>query len=180
MNNLPLPTEDYIFPDIHEANNELVFNAVDPTDLVARKVVREKIESFADQITGAINSEVVVKEEGVLTHYHTKGIYAREMFIPRGTVMVSKLHKLPRFCIISSGDVSIVSEYGCQRVQGHYAAVFKPGTRVALFTHTDTIWTAIHGTDETDLDALESTLIAEDHEAYEAFCELFELKLGGE
>lgn len=180
MTQLKEHKEDHIIPVMHWESNDVIYNETSPADLVQRKITRNRIEELANKIGESISENVHPVEKGVLTHYHTKGIYARELFIPKETVIVSQLHKLPRLCIILSGDISFTTEYGSQRVKGPYTAVFPPGSRVALFTHEDTVWTAIHGTDETDMDALEDQFIAKDHSEYDAFCASIGIEQGGE
>lgn len=175
-----IPEENHLIPVMDWVSNTHIIDHVDPTDLVQRKVIRGRIESLAETLMQSVSEGAMASEDGSLTHYHTKGIYAREMFIPKGTIMVSKIHKLPRLCIILSGDISFTTEYGSQRVRRPYTAVFPPGSRVALFTHEDTVWTAIHGTDETDMDMLEANLIAKDHAEYNDFCAQLGIEEGGE
>ncbi len=174
----PNVCEDHLIPVMNWISNSHTVDETHPKDLVQRKIVRDRIESLADSLIQNVSEGSMKGEDGSLTHYHTKGIYAREMKIPKGTVMVSKIHKLPRLCIILKGDVSFTTEYGSKRIRGPYTAVFPPGSRVALFTHEETLWTAIHGTDETDLELLESSLIAKDHGEYDNFCR--QLEEGGE
>ncbi|TFG48622.1 MAG: hypothetical protein E4H40_04365 [Candidatus Brocadiia bacterium] len=150
-------------------SNDLVRNAVDEGDEEKRAVIRKRIYAVEEEIHHLIDSETLEEEEGTLTHYFSTGVYARELLIPADTIMTSKLHKLPRLCIISKGDVTFTTETGTRRIKAPYTAVFPPGSKVALYTHEDTVWTAIHGTDETDLDKLESDLIAKDHAEYFEF-----------
>jgi len=156
-------------------DNNFVANAAKETDLVQREAVRAQIHKLEEALHKSNDGGDTQEEMGALTNYFTKGIYARELFIPKGTVMTSKLHKLPRLCIISQGEVSFTTEFGSQRIKAPYTAVFPPGSKVALFTHEDTVWTAIHGTEETDLEVLEMNLIAKDHGEFESFQK--ELKL---
>lgn len=148
------------------SSNDLIRNAVEEEDEATRSIIRKKIYAFEKQIHSVIDNGEAEQEDGNVKHYFTKGIYAREITIPAETVMTSKLHKLPRLCIISKGDVSFTTEMGTKRIRAPYTAVFPPGSKVALFTHTETVWTAIHGTDEINLESLEDNLIAKDHEEY--------------
>lgn len=104
-----------------------------------------------------------------LNHYFIDGVYARELFIPKGTVIISKLHKLDRICIISKGDVTFTTEAGTQRVKGPYTAVFPSGSHLALYTHEDTLWTAIFRTDEKDINVIEDVITVANHEEYEEY-----------
>lgn len=98
------------------------------------------------------------------THHFSKGIYAREIFIPKGTLLTGKIHKTEHLNIISQGDISVYTEDGPKRIKAPCTIVCKPGTKRVGYAHEDTIWTTVHGTQETDLGKLEEELIAENFE----------------
>jgi quercetin dioxygenase-like cupin family protein len=105
-----------------------------------------------------------------LQHVFAPGAYARTIFIPKGTVIVGKIHKHAHLNILSQGDVTVQTEGGgLERLQGPLTIVSPPGTKRAVYAHTDTTWTTIHLTDETDLDKIEEHVIAKTYEDYEQF-----------
>jgi len=73
---------------------------------------------------------------------------------------------------MSCGDLSVLTEEGIQRVQAPFTIVSPAGTKRIAYAHEDTVWTTIHGTHETDLDKIESDLIAQNDQEYEEFCKL--------
>jgi hypothetical protein len=95
-----------------------------------------------------------------LVHRFTKGLYAREMFIPKGSVLVGKIHRCETLSIISQGDISILTETGVARVKAPCTIISPPLTKRAGYAHEDTVITGIWATDETDLEKLEDELIA--------------------
>lgn len=101
-------------------------------------------------------------------HYFSKGLYAREIFIPKGTLLTGKIHKTEHLNIISKGDISVVTEEGTKRIQAPFTMVAKPGTKRVGYAHEDTVWTTIHATEETDLEKIEHELIAPTFEDFEA------------
>mgnify|MGYP003382627416 FL=1 len=104
--------------------------------------------------------------------YFSKGVYAREITIPAGTVITGKIHKYANLNIMSKGDLSVLMEDGTvHRVQAPFTIVSPPGTRRAAYAHTETVWTTIHGTDKTDLDAIEAEFIAQTPGDYTLFLE---------
>ena len=165
-------------------SNEVVYNPVDAEDLPARKVTRARIYELEDALAASVGAGNLREERGALKHHFLPGVYARELAIPAETIIVSKLHKLPRLCVISKGEVSFTTEFGTKRVIAPYSEVFPAGSKVALFTHTDVVWTTIHATDglksESDLDELEGLLIAENHEEYDTYYLNKELTSGEE
>jgi len=97
-------------------------------------------------------------------HYFAKGLYAREIFIPKGTLLTGKIHKSEHLNVISKGDISVVTEFGTKRIIAPFTMVSQPGTKRVGYAHEDTVWTTIHATEETDMEKVERELIAEDYE----------------
>ena len=94
-----------------------------------------------------------------ITHHFSKGTYAREAFVPKGTIVTGKIHREEHLNIVSQGDITVWTEDGMRRIQAPYTFQSKPGTKRVAYAHTDTIWTTIHATTETDLELLEEQLI---------------------
>lgn len=156
-------------------DNDLVICPTSEDDVESRVMVRSKIDSLEQALYNIISAGApefsASHYNDHLRHHFIEGVYARELLIPAGTVVVGKLHKHPRICIISGGDCTFVTEFGTRRVEAPFAEVMPAGTKTAVYAHTDTTWTAIHGTHETDFDRLEQIFIAKDHEEYHRFLE---------
>lgn len=99
-----------------------------------------------------------------LVHRFSNGLYAREIFIPKGTILVGKIHRYESLNIVSMGDITVLTEDGAKRVQAPYTVVSPPGTKRVGFANEDTVWTTIHATDETDLGKLEDDLILNEYD----------------
>lgn len=112
-----------------------------------------------------------------VTHHFSKGVYAREIFIPAGTVLTGEIHKHENLNILSKGDISVRMDDGSiVRVQAPFTTVSPPGTKRAAYAHTDCVWTTIHGTDERDVDKIKNEFIATSYGDYLSHCE--QMKLG--
>lgn len=154
----------------YRPDNEKVVNPVEGGDLERRRDVRWQIEELEAAIRreiGTGNMPEVSGEDEKLKHMFIEGVYVRELLIPAGTVVIGKLHRFPRICIISAGVCSFVTEFGSMCVEAPYSAVMPPGTKTAVYAHTDTVWTAIHGTFETDLKKLDEIFVADNHSQLE-------------
>lgn len=114
---------------------------------------RQKILALQDELGKLPQVEIVT------THHFSKGLYAREIFIPKGTILVGKIHKYQSLNILSQGDITILTEFGARRVRAPYTVVSPPLTKRIGYAHEDTVWTTVHATDETDLEKLEDELI---------------------
>lgn len=95
-------------------------------------------------------------------HHFAPGQYAREIFIPQGSLIVGKRHVHAHVNILSLGKVMVFSEhFGLQEMQAPYTFVSPPGTKRVIAALEDTIWTTVHVTDKTDLSEIEAELIQE-------------------
>ena len=88
-------------------------------------------------------------------HHFSPGLYAREMFAPKGSLIISKIHKVGCIAIVSKGDVTILTEEGLRRFKAPATIISRPGTRRMGYFHEDTVFTAVFATDETDIEKIE-------------------------
>lgn len=109
-------------------------------------------------------------------HHFAKGVYGRELFIPKNTMLTGKIHKYTQLNVLVKGDISVLTEDGVKRVQPPFVIVSPAGTKRAAFAHEDTIWLTVHGTEETDVDKIEHQFIAQTEVEYLDFCKALEDK----
>jgi hypothetical protein len=95
-----------------------------------------------------------------LEHTFVDGAYVRQISMPKGMLISSKIHKKTHPYFILSGDVSVVTEQGLVRMKAPFYGITKAGTKRILYTHEDTVWVTVHVTEETDLDKIEEEVIA--------------------
>lgn len=103
-----------------------------------------------------------VKIECPVTHHFASGMYGREMFIPAGTCVVSKIHRHEHLSILLSGTLTIDTEQGQETLTGPYVFVSRVGAKNVGVALTDVRFLTLHLNlkDETDLVALEAEHIA--------------------
>jgi hypothetical protein len=135
-----------------------------------------------EAIEKATRLEQAILAEGTpvevpIAHWFSPGVYAREMRVPAGTVVVGKIHKYAQLNILSAGDVSIYQEDEVARVQAPFTMVAPPGAKRVFFAHTDFVWTVIHGTDEQDVDKIEEYFIAPDLQTYLTHAQNLQLEM---
>lgn len=102
----------------------------------------------------------------VQEHFSDGKVYARTIFIPKGTVLVGHIHKRENLNIMSKGVLLLLTPEGVKRVEAPYIRVSPPGTKRAAYALEDTWWTTIHGTDLTDTDEIEKVFIAKSEAEY--------------
>ncbi len=79
-----------------------------------------------------------------LRHVFTDGLYAREITMPAGARITSRIHKTEHQFIISEGVVSVFNDGVEEVLVAPYLGITKAGTRRVLLVHTKTTWTTFH------------------------------------
>jgi hypothetical protein len=102
-------------------------------------------------------------------HHFSQGVYARELFIPKGTLLTGQIHKYEQLNIMSKGEMSVLVDFEWKRVRAPFHVVSPPGTKRIAYAHEDTVWTTIHGTELRDLGAIEAHYIAQSEAEYLEF-----------
>jgi hypothetical protein len=95
-------------------------------------------------------------------HFFADGMYCRSLFRPADTLIVGKVHKREHLYIVASGEVTVIGKNYKERIIGPRVVVSAPGTKRAVYSHTDATCMTVHRTDETDLDKIEAELIEPD------------------
>lgn len=149
-----------------EADNTVVHGAVAVDDREGRLAMRERIDAFQNalqQIAGSDTGDRDQINDNGLQEYLVGGAYVRELFIPKGMFITSKIWMKTRMWIIASGEVTFTTEMGTQRVKGPFRMVVPHGSKVAFFTHEDTLWFAITGVDAEKLEDIEDEVTTMDY-----------------
>jgi hypothetical protein len=107
-----------------------------------------------------------------LKHRFADNVYAREILLPAGTVVVGKIHRYGHLNVISQGHVSVLTENGVEQLHGPCTFISKPGTKRVVYAHEDTVWTTFHGTRHTNVDAVEADIICKTYAEFDALLQL--------
>lgn len=91
-------------------------------------------------------------------HCFGNNVYVREMTAPKGVIIIGKMHKYAQVNIVVKGDISVLTEDGWKRLKAGDMFESPAGIKRAGFTHEETVWTTICGTEETDVDKAEDEL----------------------
>ena len=141
---------------------------------LSRVKAREGVINLQEAIESGIESGDFEKDQSTLKHYFAPvvdeygcGTYAREIHLPKGSLVVGKIHRHSHINIISKGVVSVVTEYGKKYYTAPCTFVSEVGLNRAVLVEEDTIWTTVHLTQhlgEDKLAEIESEVIAETYE----------------
>jgi quercetin dioxygenase-like cupin family protein len=93
-----------------------------------------------------------------LRHCFGNKVYVREMTAPKGSILIGKMHKFKQVNIVIKGDISVLTEDGWKRLKAGDMFESPAGIKRAGFTHEDTVWTTICGTEETEVNKAEDEL----------------------
>lgn len=133
----------------------------------------------AAALEDAIRRELPVIDGEVVNHF-SHGVYGRELRIPADHVIVGHIHKFTNMNVLLEGDMTVVTDQGPQRVGPGFLIVSPPGTKRVAYAHTNCRWLTIHGTHETDVDAIEQKFIVKTEQEYLAFTAAQQQLLEGE
>ena len=97
-------------------------------------------------------------------HYFAPGMYCRELAIDADSVVVGKMHRHEHLVMLVSGEASVWTDKGMERISGPKIWTSPAGVKRAIYTHTDCLFITMHATEETDLDALEADIIIPESE----------------
>lgn len=97
-------------------------------------------------------------------HHFSKGVYAREIFMPKGMLIVGKIHKTRHLNIISQGKCTVATPTRRLEIEAPFTFESMEGEQKVVYMHEDVVWTTIHLTEETDLAKIEEQCIVKDYD----------------
>ena len=113
-----------------------------------------------DELASILNEFTDHKINLVSTHHFIPGFYCRQTFMPKDSIVISKIHNSTHPWVQVYGDSSVLVEgKTVNRFMGYNCGITTPGTRRVLFMNEDTLWVTFHRTDSTDLKVIEAELI---------------------
>lgn len=106
--------------------------------------------------------EHMTAEDFDTKHHFTPGIYMRELFIPKGTVLTGKIHKTEHLNILSQGALTVWTEDGMKTLKASTVIKSQPGMKRVGLAHEDSVWITVHHnpSDEQELTKVEDRLFA--------------------
>lgn len=114
-------------------------------------LLKQRMDDLEKQILCSEN-----QVEPPVLHYFTPGLYTREIYMERGTVIISKIHKTEHPFVISKGSAYVKKNDGnWELLEAPYTGITYPGTRRVLIIEEDCIWTTFHPTDLSPTDFTE-------------------------
>ena len=126
-----------------------------------RGMMWEKIKEFQNKLNeleGVLNHEPgEQREEGWDKYFPLKqhlegGLYTRELFMPKGSVVVSMIHKQNHPSFFLEGEMSILTDAGeVKRIKAPMKVMTEIGTQRVAYMHEDCKWVCVYRTDKTEI-----------------------------
>jgi hypothetical protein len=124
----------------------------------AVKPIRKYLEQFNED--GELAKLMLVDN---VTHHTVNGMYVRELRIPKGSYILSRVHKFPLVNIISRGCVIVIDSNGYNEYTAPMTFISPAGTQRIVIAPEDSVWNTVHKTDETNPDELVDNLTCDNY-----------------
>jgi len=95
-------------------------------------VMLQSMENIADEIP--------------VTESVKDGWYTREIRIPEGICLTGKIHTEEHICILSQGDLSVMTDHGIKRIKAPYSFKASAGIKKIGYAHQNCVFTTLHRT----------------------------------
>lgn len=123
------------------------------------------VRAWIMRLTDTLLSMPGAQREFDVEHTFQDGMYMRKLFIPKGSLIIGKIHKLDCLNIVAQGDISVLTETGSARVRAGYTVASPAGIQKVGYAHEDTVFINVFRTDETDVGRIEDVVAWESYEA---------------
>lgn len=117
----------------------------------------ESWNNYVDKIEAMMATLPI--EDFETKHRFADGMYIREIFMPKGSMVVSNIHKTKHPFTILQGKVRVRTHLGAETLEAPYMGVTVPGTRRILHMEEDTRWATFHATELTDVQQIMDSIL---------------------
>ena len=120
---------------------------------VNRGLLWEAIADFKENLQ-AINGTVThhtdeMQEVFPVTHHLKDGLYTRELFMPKDSLVVSFIHLTNHPSFFMKGEMSILMDNGeIKRIKAPMVVQTEVGTQRVAYMHEDCVWACVYRTDK--------------------------------
>jgi hypothetical protein len=128
-------------------------------------LVRDEANAAIDALEAALLDRYP-KIDCPLNHSFGDQLYVREIFMPAGCKVTSKIHKKRHPYFVMQGKVRVWTDgAGWQLIEAPFFGWTNPGTRRVLDVIDDTFWITCHANpdDTEDLEVIEKRIIEPHH-----------------
>lgn len=132
-----------------------------------RGLIWERIKEFNEQLQSIEGSVVAnsdaMAEQFPLKHHIKDGLYTREIFMPKDSLVVSYIHKQNHPSFFLKGEMSILLDTGeIKRIKGPMVVQTEIGTQRVAYMHEDVVWVCVYKTDKETVKEAEAEVYTQD------------------
>jgi len=135
---------------------------------VDRGLLWEAIADFKENlqtINGAVTHHTDdMQKEFPVTHHIKDGLYTRELFMPKGSLVVSFIHLTNHPSFFLKGEMSLLIDTGeIKRIKAPMVVQTEAGTQRVAYMHEDCIWSCVYKTDKETVEEAEKDIYTENY-----------------
>lgn len=131
-----------------------------------RGMMWEKISEFKDKVLSVDGSVKHHTDEMQavmpVTHHLEDGLYTREIFMPKGMLVISFIHKQNHPSFFLKGEMSLLMDTGeIKRIKAPMKIMTEIGTQRVAYMHEDCTWVCVYRTDAKTIEEAEKDVYTE-------------------
>ena len=136
-----------------------------PIETGIKKQDAEQAQGMRDKVHRLEESMLTIPQaECPVRHYFAPGMYAREITIPKGVVLVGAIHKTCNLVVLSKGRLQLVTDDGTKIIEAPCTLTCQAGAKNAAYALEESVWTNFFPTNETDVEKLVELLTDSKHD----------------
>lgn len=112
-------------------------------ELTTNKIAEQTVNHKIDELESIMVENFPIIDCPV-KHHFTDGLYVREIFMPAGSLITSKIHKTQHQFFVLQGKCIVWIDGVEHLIEAPYIGVTEPGTRRVLYIVENTIWATSH------------------------------------
>lgn len=133
-----------------------------------RGVLWERINELKQELSlidGAVKHHTDEMEEQFPTKHNLEnGLYTREVLMPKGSLVVSFIHKQNHPSFFLKGEMSILDDKGnIKRIKAPMSINTEVGTQRVAYMHEDCTWACVYRTDAKNIEEAERDVYTENY-----------------
>ena len=125
------------------------------------KVFKEQILSLNESVEAGTKE---MNEMFPLKHNLQDGLYTREILMPKGSLVVSFIHKQNHPSFFMSGEMSVLLDTGeVKKIKAPMKVMTEIGTQRVAYMHEDCIWICVYKTNKKTVEEAEKDVYTQDY-----------------
>ena len=125
------------------------------------KVFKEQILSLNGSVEAGTKE---MNEMFPLKHNLQDGLYTREILMPKGSLVVSFIHKQNHPSFFMSGEMSVLLDTGeVKKIKAPMKVMTEIGTQRVAYMHEDCVWICVYKTNKKTVEEAEKDVYTQDY-----------------